>query len=444
MIKQLDYEQVKSYRLIIRAQDTGSPPKANVTNLLVVLDDVNDNTPVFYSSLIQETVPENTKENVNIVKLQAFDADDGMNAKIFYAIKYNGEILDEHVYFDLYKHDRMRVEARNETQTNYIKSILPFKIDNETGWLSTTKQLDYEEQSAYEFQVIARDFGVPYRESSTQVFVKIDDLDDNPPVFAKKNYELTISELTKVGTELVKLEATDLDEKSRLFYTLINGNTDNKFNLINKQMTNEAVLTLMAKLDYKVAKNYQLTVQVADAGGRTDFATVLINITDANTHRPVIEKIIPNNMPIQLSEDLALNTVLAILDAHDDDVGENARLTFSILTNGLTKSIDSSSDSSLQSDSKEEAANRSTEFPFKIDPNTGVITLTRKLDREQTSGYSFIVNVVDNGNPPLSDTVNIEFEILGRYSNKNCLDMLNILIINHLSVLPLFQKRHQR
>lgn len=108
------------------------------------------------------------------------------------------------------------------------------------------------------------------------------------------------------------MSATDLDEKSRLFYTIINGNGDNRFNLINKQMTNEAVLTLMSKLDYKMAKNYQLTVQVADGGGRTDFANILVNITDANTHRPVIEKIIPNNMPIQLSEDLALNTVLAI------------------------------------------------------------------------------------------------------------------------------------
>lgn len=64
-------------------------------------------------------------------------------------------------------------------------------------------------------------------------------------------------------------------------------------------------------------------------------------------------------------------------------------------------------------ESKDEFSNRTIndQFPFKIDPNTGVITLTRKLDREQVSGYSFIVNVVDNGIPPLSDTVNIEFEI---------------------------------
>lgn len=109
------------------------------------------------------------------MKLQAFDADgDGANSRIFYAIKYNGKILDEHVYFDLYKHDSMKLDNRNETNTNYIKSILPFRIDNESGWLYTTKQLDYEEQSMFEFQVIARDFGVPYRESSTQIIIRVE------------------------------------------------------------------------------------------------------------------------------------------------------------------------------------------------------------------------------------------------------------------------------
>lgn len=63
----MDYEQVKFYRLIVRAQDTGSPPKANVTNVLINLIDVNDNSPVFYSSLMQETVPENTKENEKVI-----------------------------------------------------------------------------------------------------------------------------------------------------------------------------------------------------------------------------------------------------------------------------------------------------------------------------------------------------------------------------------------
>lgn len=68
----------------------------------------------------------------------------------------------------------MKLDNQNEKSQQHIKSILPFKIDNETGWLSTTKQLDYEEQTIYDFQVIARDFGVPFRESSAQVIIRIE------------------------------------------------------------------------------------------------------------------------------------------------------------------------------------------------------------------------------------------------------------------------------
>jgi len=91
----------------------------------------------------------------------------------------------------------------------------------------------------------------------------------------------------------------------------------------------------------------------------------------------------------------------------------------------------------LQSEtSKEDNQTSRNEFPFKIDANTGVITLTRKLDREQAggSGYSFIVSVVDNGNPPLSDTVNLEFEILDVNDNKAQFDKLIYNVtINELS-----------
>ena len=41
--------------------------------------------------------------------------------------------------------------------------------------------------------MIARDFGVPYREASAQVIIRIEDINDNNPIFTKKNYELTIS-----------------------------------------------------------------------------------------------------------------------------------------------------------------------------------------------------------------------------------------------------------
>lgn len=53
LVKPLDYEVQRSHRLVIRAQDGGSPAKSNTTQLLVNVRDVNDNAPRFYTSLFQ-------------------------------------------------------------------------------------------------------------------------------------------------------------------------------------------------------------------------------------------------------------------------------------------------------------------------------------------------------------------------------------------------------
>jgi hypothetical protein len=42
-------------------------------------------------------------------------------------------------------------------------------------------------------------------------------------------------------------------------------------------------------LDYKQEKRFVLTVQASDSGGRSDTATVYLNVSDANTHAPAFE-----------------------------------------------------------------------------------------------------------------------------------------------------------
>lgn len=42
-------------------------------------------------------------------------------------------------------------------------------------------------------------------------------------------------------------------------------------------------------LDFKQERRYVLTVTASDSGGRSDTATVHINITDANNFAPVFE-----------------------------------------------------------------------------------------------------------------------------------------------------------
>lgn len=142
LVKPLDYESVRSYRLVIRAQDGGSPAKSNTTQLLVNVLDANDNSPRFYTSQFQEAVLESVPVGYNIVRVQAYDADEGANSEITYSIP-----------------DR--------------KDSLPLAVDSRTGWIHTVKQLDREETSRYNFQVVATDGGVPPRSASSSVVITI-------------------------------------------------------------------------------------------------------------------------------------------------------------------------------------------------------------------------------------------------------------------------------
>lgn len=172
LVKPLDYESVRSYRLVIRAQDGGSPSKSNTTQLLVNVLDANDNSPRFYTSQFQEAVFESVPVGYNIVRVQAYDADEGSNAEINYSI------LDR-------------------------KDSLPLAVDSRTGWIHTVKSLDREDTSRYTFQVVATDGGVPPRSASSSVVITIQDVNDNDPTFSPNFYEASMAEDQPPGRFLI-------------------------------------------------------------------------------------------------------------------------------------------------------------------------------------------------------------------------------------------------
>lgn len=355
LVKPLDYESVRSYRLVIRAQDGGSPSRSNTTQLLVNVVDANDNAPRFYTSQFQEAVLESVPVGYNIVRVQAYDSDEGANAEITYSI--------------------------SEREDNF-----PLAVDPRTGWIHTIKPLDREEQSRYAFHVIAIDGGIPPKSASTSVVITIQDVNDNDPTFSPKYYEAKIAEDQPPGTPVTTVTATDPDEDSRLHYEITSGNTRGRFAVTSQN--GRGLITIAQPLDYKQERRFILTITATDSGGRTDTASVNLNITDANNFAPVFE-----NAPYSASvfEDAPVGTTVLIVSAVDSDVGINAQITYSL------------NDESVNGLGAHE--------PFSINPQTGAIITNALLDRETTSGYLLTVTAKDGGNPSLSDTTDVEISV---------------------------------
>lgn len=355
LVKPLDYESIRSYRLVIRAQDGGSPSRSNTTQLLVNVQDANDNAPRFYTTQFQEAVLESVPVGYNIVRVQAYDSDEGVNSEISY-----------------------RIQDRDENS--------PLAIDSRTGWIHTTSPLDREEKSRYVFQVVAIDGGIPPKSASTSVVVTIQDINDNDPIFNPKYYEASIAEDQPPGTPVTTVTATDLDEDSRLHYEITSGNTRGRFSITSQN--GRGLITIAQSLDYKQEQRFALTVSATDSGQRSDQAIVNINITDANNFAPVFE-----NAPYTASvfEDAPVGTTVLMVFASDNDVGLNAQITYS-LNEGSSNGLGSNE-------------------PFSVHVQTGAIVTTAALDRETTSTFLLTVTAKDSGNPSLADTTDVEISI---------------------------------
>ncbi|XP_019732668.1 cadherin EGF LAG seven-pass G-type receptor 1-like isoform X3 [Hippocampus comes] len=354
VINPLDYEMVREYNLRIKAQDGGRPPLINGTGMVVVqVVDVNDNAPMFVSTPFQATVLESVAVGHSVIHIQAVDGDSGENARLEYRL------------------------------TDTVPGF-PFAINNSTGWITVSEELDRETTEFYSFGVEARDHGIPVMSSSASVTITVLDVNDNVPTFTEKVYSLKINEDAVVGTSVLTVTAIDRDVNSVVTYQISSGNTRNRFAITSQ--SGGGLVTLALPLDYKQERQYVLTVTASD-GTRSDSAQVFINVTDANTHRPVFQSA---NYQVMLSEEQPVGSTVVTISATDEDTGENSRITY------------------IMEDSVPQ---------FKIDPDTGAITTQMEIDYEDQASFTLAIIAKDNGIPQKSDTTYVEIIILDANDN---------------------------
>ena len=85
-----------------------------------------------------------------------------------------------------------------------------FKIDS-TGTIRVNQSLDRETKSFYQLKIIAADKGLPPLNSTAELSITVDDINDNPPKFNQSLYTTTISENVPEGTIILTVVAEDAD-----------------------------------------------------------------------------------------------------------------------------------------------------------------------------------------------------------------------------------------
>ncbi|KAM9449703.1 protocadherin-18a isoform 2-T2 [Clarias gariepinus] len=208
------------------------------------------------------------------------------------------------------------------------------------------------------------------------VQVEILDVNDHAPRFPRAVIPLEISETAAVGTRVPLDIAADPDvgENALSTYTLSASDTFGIDVLTGTNGAKYAELLVLKELDRERRSSYELRLTASDAGSppRTGTTVLKITIADSNDNNPVFAE---PSYTIELPEDAAPGVLLVDLNATDADEGTNAKIVYSFSSHVSPKVIET----------------------FRIDPDTGHLTLLRKVDFETDDLYDVDVQAQDSG-----------------------------------------------
>ncbi|XP_053097297.1 protocadherin beta-16-like isoform X25 [Pangasianodon hypophthalmus] len=361
--RELDREERDELKLVLTAYDGGSPKKSGTARIQITVLDTNDNAPVCKQSVYKVDVSENSPVGTLLTTLSATDADEGINGQISYTI----------------------VQASKEAREL-------FKINPETGDITTLNTLDYESETSHQLNVKARDkWGLA---DTCKVIVEVIDENDNSPSIQLMSFSNIISENSPIGTTVAVINVEDADSgKNGLVQCKINENTPFK---IESSLSDYYAIITDETLDRENMAEYNITILVSDQGSpaRHNNKTINVKISDVNDNPPVFSSdeyktvVIENNSP---------GVAVLTVKASDADWGPNARLSYFLDDNNIQ-------------------GNPVSSF-VSVNSDSGVIHAVKAFDYEQMKTFSFNVTARDGGSPPLSSEVTVTIIVQDQNDN---------------------------
>ncbi|XP_051755851.1 protocadherin Fat 4-like isoform X1 [Ctenopharyngodon idella] len=245
------------------------------------------------------------------------------------------------------------------TSTVNVLTILElvYTEGDSTAIVRTIKPLDAEEirlysDALYYFITCARG-----PKNHRTLYVR--DVNEHPPIFQSKTYSAMLSETTALGSFVLTVRATDADatdNNKRIWYSILPPVPD-AFELD----TIRGYIRLIKRPNYNNVQQYIFTVEAKDIGELRDTTTVTITVKDFDNLNPYFDHSLYKASIVENQVGHFSDITPEAIKAQDGDTGINEPVVYSI-TAVLPNKYQNN---------------------FEIDRNSGVISVTTALDREE-------------------------------------------------------------
>ncbi|XP_057644400.1 protocadherin beta-8-like [Chionomys nivalis] len=359
----LDREEEAELKLILTAQDGGSPPRSGTTEVHIEVLDINDNAPQFEQLFYRVQIPEDSPIGFLVVTVSATDKDIGVNGEISYSL----------------------FQASDDISKTF--SIHPL-----TGEVRLREQLDFEKTQSYEVNVEARDAGT--FSGKCTILTQVIDVNDHAPEIILSAFTNPIPE-NLPETMVAVISVSDLDSGE-------NGKTscsiqDDLPFFLKPSGENFYTLLTQKALDREATAEYNITISVADMGSpilRTQ-VNITVQVSDINDNAPVFTQ---TSYTLFVQENNSPAMHVGTISATDSDSGSNAHITYSLLP---------THDSELPLSSL-----------ISINDDNGQLFALRSLDYEALKTFEFHVGATDQGSPALSSQALVRVLVLDANDNE--------------------------
>ncbi|XP_061105707.1 protocadherin alpha-8-like [Conger conger] len=364
--KPLDRERHAAHEFVVTAFDGGKPQKSGELNVTITVLDVNDNAPVFNEQKYTVSLLENIPPGTRLITVNATDRDEGLNGEIVYSFG-----------------KQFRSKASEL-----------FDLDSKTGEIKVKGLIDFEEKQVHEINVEVSDKGPVPLSTHCNVFVKVEDVNDNKPEIDVTSLSSRIRENAPPGTVVALMGVTDLDSgvNGQVVCTLAG---DLPFDLKPSSEGNFYSLVTKSPLDRESVSQYDITVTAKDLGSPSlsSSKTIRVEISDINDNSPVFSE---SPYTLYLVENNAPGASMFTVSASDADEGENALVSYSL---------------------GQVSAGHSAASFLNINPHNGDIYALKSFDFETLKTFQFQVVAKDSGTPSLSSNVTVNVFILDQNDN---------------------------